>query len=127
MIAKAVAAQCEATFFQSILISKTGGESEKLVRALFEIAREKQPSVIFIDEVDAILGTRGNQEHQALRCLKTEFLTSSDGVGSNEGDKVLVMAATNLPHFLDEAVLRRFARRIYVPLPEATVQLSTPM
>jgi SpoVK/Ycf46/Vps4 family AAA+-type ATPase len=125
MIAKAVAAQCEATFFHvsaSVLTSKNVGESEKLVRALFAIAREKQPSVIFIDEIDSVLSARSDNDHPALRRLKTEFLTAFDGVGSRDDDKVLLMAATNLPHCLDEAVRRRFARRIYVPLPEAAVR-----
>jgi SpoVK/Ycf46/Vps4 family AAA+-type ATPase len=125
MIAKAVAAQCKATFFHvsaSVLTSMWLGQSEKLIRALFAIAREKQPSIIFIDEIDSILSARRDQENGSSRRIKTEFLTTFDGVGSSNEDKILLMGATNLPHFLDVAVRRRFARRVYVPLPEAAVR-----
>jgi spastin len=125
MIAKAVASQCDATFFNisaSVLTSKFVGEGEKIVRALFEIAREKQPSIIFIDEIDSILTSRSADDNEASRRLKTEFLIAFDGVGSSDDDKILVMAATNLPDSLDEAVKRRFSRRIYVPMPDAEVR-----
>ena len=67
------------------------------VRALFALAREMQPSVIFLDEVDSILSRRRDGEHEAMRRLKTEFLLQFDGVGSEPGEKLLVMAATNRP------------------------------
>jgi SpoVK/Ycf46/Vps4 family AAA+-type ATPase len=125
MIAKAVASQVKATFFNisaSVLVSKWSGESEKLVRALFDIAREKQPSVIFIDEIDSILTSRTSNEHEVNRRLKTEFLIAFDGVGSRDQDQVLVMAATNTPDSLDEAVRRRFGRRIFIPMPDALMR-----
>jgi SpoVK/Ycf46/Vps4 family AAA+-type ATPase len=125
MIAKAVATQCEATFFNisaSSLTSKYVGEGEKLVKALFSIAREKQPSIIFIDEIDSILSSRSSDDNEASKRIKTEFLIAFDGVGSEDSDKILVMAATNLPDVLDEAVKRRFARRIYVPMPDPEVR-----
>ncbi|KAF9947892.1 hypothetical protein BGZ70_002449, partial [Mortierella alpina] len=110
MLAKAVSQESKATFFSisaSSLTSKYVGESEKLVRTLFAIAQELQPSVIFIDEVDSILTERSENEHEASRRLKTEFLLQFDGAGSNSDDRVLVMGATNRPQELDEAARRR--------------------
>lgn len=121
MLAKAIAGKSGAKFFNisaSSLTSKWVGESEKLVRALFACARELQPSVIFIDEVDSILSKRGDGENEASRRLKTELLVQFDGVGTSDGERVLVMGATNLPQELDDAVIRRFTNRIHVPMPD---------
>ncbi|KAF4528140.1 hypothetical protein B566_EDAN011156 [Ephemera danica] len=121
LLARAVANECSATFFSisaASLTSKYVGEGEKLVRALFAVARELQPSIIFIDEVDSLLSERREGEHEASRRLKTEFLVEFDGLPSQPEERVLVMAATNRPQELDEAALRRFSKRIYVNLPD---------
>ncbi|XP_026869573.2 spastin isoform X7 [Electrophorus electricus] len=127
MLAKAVAMESNATFFSisaASLTSKYVGEGEKLVRALFAVARELQPSVIFIDEIDSLLCERREGEHDASRRLKTEFLIEFDGVQSGGDERVLVMGATNRPQELDEAVLRRFPKRIYVSLPTEETRLK---
>ncbi|XP_023869692.1 spastin isoform X2 [Salvelinus sp. IW2-2015] len=127
MLAKAVAMESNATFFNisaASLTSKYVGEGEKLVRALFAVARELQPSIIFIDEIDSLLCERREGEHDASRRLKTEFLIEFDGVQSGGDERVLVMGATNSPQELDEAVLRRFAKRVYVALPTEETRLK---
>ena len=138
MLARAVATESKSIFFAisaSSLTSKFLGESEKLVRALFSIAKELAPSIIFVDEIDSLLGARGGgSEHEATRRIKTEFLIQwSDlqkaAAGREEQNKekgdasrVLVLAATNLPWAIDEAARRRFVRRQYIPLPEDWVR-----
>ncbi|XP_034940074.1 spastin isoform X2 [Chelonus insularis] len=127
LLARAVATQCQATFFSisaASLTSKYVGEGEKLVRALFAIARELQPSIIFVDEVDSLLSERRDNEHEASRRLKTEFLVEFDGLPSNHDERVLVMAATNRPQELDEAALRRFTKRVYVTLPDLQTRIT---
>ncbi|XP_039060477.1 spastin-like [Hibiscus syriacus] len=125
MLAKAVASESQATFFNvsaSSLTSKWVGEGEKLVRTLFMIAISKQPSVIFMDEIDSVMSTRLANENDASRRLKSEFLIQFDGVTSNPNDLVIVIGATNKPQELDDAVLRRLVKRIYVPLPDENVR-----
>ncbi|XP_013400067.1 spastin isoform X2 [Lingula anatina] len=121
MLAKAVANESHSTFFSissSSLTSKYVGESEKLVRALFALARELQPSIVFIDEIDSMLCERKEGEQDYSRRIKTEFLVQFDGVTSNSEDRILIMGATNRPQELDDAVLRRFPKRIYVGMPD---------
>ncbi|XP_038709654.1 spastin isoform X2 [Tripterygium wilfordii] len=125
MLAKAVASESEATFFNvsaSSLTSKWVGEGEKLVRTLFMVAISRQPSVIFMDEIDSIMSTRVANENDASRRLKSEFLIQFDGVTSNPDDLVIVIGATNKPQELDDAVLRRLVKRIYVPLPDENIR-----
>ncbi|KAI6242052.1 AAA domain-containing protein [Aphelenchoides fujianensis] len=94
MIGRCVANQCKATFFNISASASDVGEGEKLVRALFRIARLKEPSVIFIDEVDSLLSTRRESEHESSRRIKTEFLVQMDGIASNSGERLFVLAAT---------------------------------
>eukprot|EP00826_Nyctotherus_ovalis_P049878 TRINITY_DN6059_c0_g3_i4.p1 TRINITY_DN6059_c0_g3~~TRINITY_DN6059_c0_g3_i4.p1 ORF type:complete len:279 (+),score=80.85 TRINITY_DN6059_c0_g3_i4:649-1485(+) len=127
MVARAIASQCgeEMTFFNmsaGTLTSRYFGDSEKLVQTLFAVAAERQPSVVFIDEIDSILGTRSNEENEASRRLKTEFLVQFDGVGTRQEDRVVIIGATNRPFDLDEAVLRRFSARIFLPLPNKSAR-----
>lgn len=120
MIAKALATEAQCTFFNisaSSLTSKWVGEGEKLTRALFAVARVKAPSIVFIDEIDSLLTKRGDNDFEASRRIKTEFLLQFEGVSSG-GERVLVLGATNRPQDLDDAARRRFTKRIYIPLPE---------
>ncbi|KAK9818037.1 hypothetical protein WJX72_006047 [[Myrmecia] bisecta] len=123
MLAKAVASESGANFLNismSALASKWFGEGEKYVRALFSLASKLAPSVVFIDEVDSMLARRDKSgEHEAMRKIKNEFMANWDGLRTNQHERVLVLAATNRPMDLDEAVIRRMPRRLMVDLPDA--------
>ena len=121
-LAKAVATEVKSTFFSvssSDLVSKWLGESEKLVRNLFEMAREAKPAIIFIDEIDSLCSARNDQDSESAKRIKTEFLVQMNGVGKGDDTGVLVLGATNIPWILDPAVRRRFEKRIYISLPDA--------
>ncbi|KAL2865555.1 putative AAA family ATPase [Aspergillus lucknowensis] len=137
MLARAVATESKSTFFSvsaSTLTSKWHGESEKLVRALFGLAKSLAPSIIFVDEIDSLLSARSSgTEHEASRRSKTEFLIQWSDLQraaagreqpgkSGDASRVLVLAATNMPWDIDEAARRRFVRRQYIPLPEHHVR-----
>lgn len=124
-LAKAVATEAnQSSFFavsSSDLVSKWLGESEKLVKSLFTLARKKAPAIIFVDEVDSLCSSRSDSESESARRIKTEFLVQMQGVGV-KNDNVLVLGATNIPWCIDAAIRRRFERRIYIPLPDAVAR-----
>ncbi|CAI9092334.1 OLC1v1027537C2 [Oldenlandia corymbosa var. corymbosa] len=121
MLAKAIANEAGASFINvsmSTITSKWFGEDEKNVRALFTLAAKVSPTIIFVDEVDSMLGQRTRVgEHEAMRKIKNEFMSHWDGLLTKPGERILVLAATNRPFDLDEAIIRRFERRIMVGLP----------
>ncbi|XP_020578958.1 uncharacterized protein LOC110023738 [Phalaenopsis equestris] len=123
MLAKAVATEAGANFINismSSIASKWFGEGEKYVKAVFSLASKIAPSVVFVDEVDSMLGRRENPgEHEAMRKMKNEFMVNWDGLRTKDKERVLVLAATNRPFDLDEAVIRRLPRRLMVNLPDA--------
>ncbi|XP_073297057.1 uncharacterized protein [Primulina huaijiensis] len=128
LIAKALATEAGANFISitgSTLTSKWFGDAEKLTRALFSFASKLAPVIIFIDEVDSLLGARGGSfEHEATRRMRNEFMAAWDGLRSKDSQRILILGATNRPFDLDDAVIRRLPRRIYVDLPDAENRLK---
>jgi SpoVK/Ycf46/Vps4 family AAA+-type ATPase len=122
MLAKAVATEGGATFLSvdaGLINQKYHGESEKVVKAVFRVARELAPCVIYIDEMDSVLGSRdSSNEPSWVTATKTTLMQEWDGLRTTT-DRVLVIASTNRPYALDQAVLRRLPRRILVDLPDA--------
>ncbi|KAL9116623.1 MAG: hypothetical protein Q9187_006851 [Circinaria calcarea] len=130
MLAKALAHESGATFINlhiSTLTEKWYGDSNKLVNAVFSLARKLQPTIVFIDEIDAVLGTRRSGEHEASGMVKAEFMTHWDGLTSSntsgEAQRILILGATNRIQDIDEAILRRMPKKFPVSLPAASQRL----
>nr|GMD39295.1 uncharacterized protein LOC109155101 isoform X2 [Ipomoea batatas] len=128
LIAKALATEAGANFMSitgSSLTSKWFGDAEKLTKALFSFASKLAPVIIFVDEVDSLLGARGGAfEHEATRRMRNEFMAAWDGLRTKDSQRILILGATNRPFDLDDAVIRRLPRRIYVDLPDAENRLK---
>lgn len=122
LIARAIATESGANFISitpSSVTSKYVGDSNKLIKAVFSLAAKIAPTVIFVDEVDSLLSSRSNSnENDVTRKIKNEFMACWDGLRTNQTERVIVLAATNRPMDLDDAVLRRLSRRILVDLPD---------
>jgi len=121
MLAKAIAKESGAVFINvriSNLMSKWFGDAQKLVAAVFSLAHKLQPAIIFIDEVDSFLGQRRTTDHEALTNMKTEFMALWDGFTTDQNARVMVLAATNRPSELDEAILRRLPQAFEIGLPD---------
>lgn len=121
LLAKASSNTLSATFFEArmpTLLSKYFGESQKLINALFEKAKKTQPSLIFIDELDSVAMSRDSNIDESTRRVLAQLLTEIEGFNTSKDERVLIMGATNKPWDLDDAVVSRFQKRIYVPLPD---------
>ena len=130
MLAKALASESGANFINlhiSTLTEKWFGDSNKLVHAVFSLARKLQPTIVFIDEIDAVLGQRRSGEHEASGMVKAEFMTHWDGLTSSntygEPQRILILGATNRIQDIDEAILRRLPKKFPVALPTAQYRL----
>lgn len=131
MICKALAHESGACFINlhiSTLTEKWFGDSNKLASAVFSLARKLSPTIVFIDEIDAVLGTRHSGEHEASGMVKAEFMTHWDGLQSLGPDgkpqRILVLGATNRINEIDDAILRRMPKRFSVALPNASQRLK---
>lgn len=130
MLAKALARESGATFINlhiSTLTEKWFGDSNKLVSAVFSLANKLQPTIVFIDEIDAVLGQRTSGEHEASGMVKAEFMTHWDGLTSSniygEPQRILILGATNRMSAIDEAILRRMPKKFPVSLPASPQRL----
>ncbi|KAL4216987.1 Vacuolar protein sorting-associated protein 4B [Mactra antiquata] len=123
-LAKALATEVNSSNFFIVssysFLSKWLKEPDKLMKTLFSTARDKKPCVIFFDDVEALCDSRSKNESELARKIKTEFLVQMQDVG----DGVLVLGATSIPWVFDPAVRKCFAKRIHIPLPEATARVK---
>lgn len=122
MLASACAGSLDATMFNvqgDKITSKYFGESSKILSAVYDVAKEKAPSIVFMDEIDGVAANRNADASEASKRMLSTLLTTMDGFASKKDDMlILTLAATNTPWDLDDAILSRFPRRIYVPLPD---------
>ncbi|SOV11216.1 AAA family ATPase, putative [Plasmodium gaboni] len=121
MVAKWVASSCNCSFYNvntSSLFSKYIGETEKIVTALFKCAEVDNPSILFFDEIDSLLGTRKKDEDDTTIRIKNQLLQMIDGINTKKDIIIVIIGATNRPDMIDDAALRRFNKRVYIPLPD---------
>ncbi|KAI7890003.1 P-loop containing nucleoside triphosphate hydrolase protein [Mucor mucedo] len=127
MMAKALAKESGATFINihvSTLTDKYYGESNKLVSAVFTLARKLQPSIVFIDEIDSFLRERRSTDHETTGMMKAEFMSLWDGLTTGEDSRIVILGATNRPNDIDSAILRRMPKRFAVRLPSESQRKS---
>jgi SpoVK/Ycf46/Vps4 family AAA+-type ATPase len=127
-IARATAGECKAHFVSiniHDILDMYIGQSEKNLHAIFETARQKSPAIIFIDELDAIGGSRQKALSEYSRSLTNQLLSELDGIHSNN-DEILVLGATNTPWFVDSAMRRpgRFDRVLFVAPPDLQARVE---
>ncbi|KAI7863766.1 P-loop containing nucleoside triphosphate hydrolase protein [Spinellus fusiger] len=127
MLAKALAKESGASFINihvSTLTDKYYGESNKLVAAVFSLARKLQPSIVFIDEIDSFLRERRSNDHETTGMMKAEFMSMWDGLTTGEDSRIVILGATNRPNDIDSAILRRMPKRFAVRLPTESQRKS---
>lgn len=121
MLAMAASNMLKATFFNvsvDKVLSRYVGDSPRMISAIFRQAIKHAPSIIFFDEIEVLVARRDSDRQAATGVVQT-FLTELDGFKTKKFEKpVIVIAATNKPWMLDEAILSRFEKRIYIPLPD---------
>jgi transitional endoplasmic reticulum ATPase len=124
MLAKATAGEIDATFFRispADVLSKWVGEAEQNIKKLFDAAAAEPRSIIFIDEIEALVPARRDEGSSVMQRVVPQILQGMEGFDSKKGsDPILFMGATNVPWQLDSAVLRpgRFDEKVYIPLPD---------
>jgi len=121
MLAKALSKTSEAVFINvniANILQKWWGESEKLVQATFSLAEKLQPSIIFIDEIDSLFRKRSEGDHEVSSRIKSLFMSLWDGLNTNPDARITVIGATNRPHTIDDAILRRLPQTFHIGLPD---------
>jgi len=123
MLAKATAGEIEATFFRispADVLSKWVGEAEQNIKKLFDAAAAEERSIIFIDEIEALVPARRDEGSSVMQRVVPQLLQGMEGFDKKNVSPILFMGATNVPWQLDPAVLRpgRFDEKIYIPLPD---------
>ncbi|XP_007105944.1 fidgetin isoform X1 [Physeter macrocephalus] len=125
LLGRCIASQLGATFFKiagSGLIAKWLGEAEKIIHASFLVARCRQPSVIFVSDIDMLLSSQVSEEHSPVSRMRTEFLMQLDTVLTSAEDQIVVICATSKPEEIDESLRRYFMKRLLIPLPDSTAR-----
>ncbi|KAM4626702.1 fidgetin isoform 2-T2 [Discoglossus pictus] len=125
LLGRCIASQLGATFLKisgSNLVTKWITEGEKIVHASFLVARCRQPSVIFVSDIDLLLSSQVSEEHSPISRMRTEFLMQLDTVLSSAEDQIVVICATSKPEEIDESLRRYFMKRLLIPLPDSTAR-----